>query len=112
MAHRGPAPVSAGRIIRPSAAPPQAPATEPVARSWRRRRAGEGSPPARRRLIALVRAGVAAQLLAVVCGFVGADYSDWGNAMAFASVFVTPVIIVFVLLQRRIVSGLTAGALK
>ena len=45
-------------------------------------------------------------------GFVGADYSDWGNAMAFASVFVTPVIVVFMLLQRRIVSGLTAGALK
>jgi multiple sugar transport system permease protein len=45
-------------------------------------------------------------------GFVGADYSDWSNAMAFASVFVTPVIVVFVLLQRRIVSGLTAGALK
>ena len=45
-------------------------------------------------------------------GFVGADYSDWGNAIAFASVFVTPVIAVFMLLQRRIVSGLTAGALK
>jgi multiple sugar transport system permease protein len=45
-------------------------------------------------------------------GFVGADYSDWSNAMAFASVIVTPVIIVFMLLQRRIVSGLTAGALK
>lgn len=45
-------------------------------------------------------------------GFVGADYSDWPNAMAFASVFVTPVILAFMLLQRRIVSGLTAGALK
>ena len=45
-------------------------------------------------------------------GFVGADYADWGNAMAFASVFVTPVLVVFMLLQRRIVSGLTAGALK
>jgi multiple sugar transport system permease protein len=45
-------------------------------------------------------------------GFVGADYSDWTNAMAFASVFVTPVIVIFMLLQRRIVSGLTAGALK
>jgi multiple sugar transport system permease protein len=32
--------------------------------------------------------------------------------MAFASVFVTPVIVIFMLLQRRIVSGLTAGALK
>jgi multiple sugar transport system permease protein len=45
-------------------------------------------------------------------GFVGADYSDWSNAMAFASIFVTPVLVIFVLLQRRIVSGLTAGALK
>lgn len=45
-------------------------------------------------------------------GFVGADYSDWGNAMAFASVIVTPVILIFVVLQRRIISGLTAGALK
>jgi multiple sugar transport system permease protein len=45
-------------------------------------------------------------------GFVGADYSDWSNAMAFASVVVTPVIIGFLLLQRRIVSGLIAGALQ
>lgn len=45
-------------------------------------------------------------------GFVGADYSDWGNAMAFASVIVTPVVLIFVVLQRRIISGLTAGALK
>ncbi|WP_342363672.1 carbohydrate ABC transporter permease [Terrarubrum flagellatum] len=45
-------------------------------------------------------------------GFVGADYSDWGNAMAFASVIVTPVVLIFVALQRRIISGLTAGALK
>lgn len=44
--------------------------------------------------------------------FVGADYSDWTNAMAFASVFVTPVIVIFVFLQRRIVSGLTAGAIR
>lgn len=45
-------------------------------------------------------------------GFVGADYSDWGNAMAFASVMVLPVLIIFVALQKRIVSGLTSGALK
>jgi multiple sugar transport system permease protein len=45
-------------------------------------------------------------------GFVGADYADWTNAMAFASVFVLPVVVIFVLLQRRIISGLTAGALK
>lgn len=44
--------------------------------------------------------------------FIGAEYSDWNNIMAFASVFVTPVILIFLLMQRRIVSGLTAGALK
>jgi multiple sugar transport system permease protein len=44
--------------------------------------------------------------------FIGAEYSDWNNIMAFASVFVTPVIVIFLLMQRRIVSGLTAGALK
>jgi multiple sugar transport system permease protein len=44
--------------------------------------------------------------------FVGADYSDWGNALAFATVFVAPVIVIFMIFQRRIVSGLTAGALK
>ena len=45
-------------------------------------------------------------------GFVGAEYADWNNVMAFASVFVTPVILLFALLQRRIVSGLTAGSVK
>jgi multiple sugar transport system permease protein len=32
--------------------------------------------------------------------------------MAFATVFVAPILLMFVLLQRHIVSGLTAGALK
>ncbi|MCF3934859.1 carbohydrate ABC transporter permease [Acuticoccus sp. M5D2P5] len=44
--------------------------------------------------------------------FVGAEYADWHRVMAFASVFVTPVLLIFLLLQRRIVSGLTSGALK
>jgi len=32
--------------------------------------------------------------------------------MAFASLFVAPVLLLFVLMQNRIVSGITAGALK
>ena len=44
--------------------------------------------------------------------FVGADYADWSDALAFATVFVAPVIVLYMFLQRRIVSGLTAGALK
>ena len=32
--------------------------------------------------------------------------------MAFSSIFVLPILVLFLLLQRRIVAGLTAGALK
>ena len=44
--------------------------------------------------------------------FVGAEYADWSNIMAFASVLVTPVLVIFLILQRQIVRGLTAGAIK
>lgn len=45
-------------------------------------------------------------------GWIGAEYSDWNNVMAFATVFTAPVIVLFLLLQRQIVAGLTDGALK
>jgi multiple sugar transport system permease protein len=32
--------------------------------------------------------------------------------MAYSAIYVTPILALFVLLQRRIVSGLTSGALK
>jgi len=44
--------------------------------------------------------------------FLGANSNDWVGLMTYASIYVTPILIVFVLLQRHIVSGLTAGALK
>lgn len=47
-----------------------------------------------------------------IYSFVGAEYADWHRVMAFSSVFVLPILVVFLLLQRQIVSGLTAGALK
>lgn len=37
---------------------------------------------------------------------------NWNSIMAFAACFVTPVLALFVLAQRRIVTGLTQGALK
>lgn len=37
---------------------------------------------------------------------------DWGATMAASSFFTVPVVIVFLVLQRRAVSGLTAGAVK
>jgi multiple sugar transport system permease protein len=47
-----------------------------------------------------------------IYSFVGAEYADWNNVMAFSSTFVIPILILFLVLQRKIVSGLTAGALK
>jgi multiple sugar transport system permease protein len=47
-----------------------------------------------------------------IYSFVGAEYADWNRVMAFSSVFVVPVLALFLLLQKQIVAGLTAGALK
>ncbi|MBI3514015.1 MAG: carbohydrate ABC transporter permease, partial [Proteobacteria bacterium] len=47
-----------------------------------------------------------------IYSFVGAEYADWHRVMAFSSVFVLPILVVFVALQSKIVAGLTAGALK
>jgi multiple sugar transport system permease protein len=47
-----------------------------------------------------------------IYGFIGAEMADWHRVMAFATIFVAPILVMFVLLQRQIVSGLTAGALK
>ena len=45
-------------------------------------------------------------------GFLGPNSQDWISIMAYSAIYVTPILAVFVLLQRRIVSGLTSGALK
>jgi multiple sugar transport system permease protein len=45
-------------------------------------------------------------------GFLGPNSSDWNSIMAYSAVYVTPILVAFVILQRRIVSGLTSGALK
>ncbi|MCF1432749.1 ABC transporter permease subunit [Agrobacterium vitis] len=44
--------------------------------------------------------------------FMGPNTNEWNGIMAYASIYVTPILAIFVLLQRRIVSGLTSGALK
>ncbi|MCD7059849.1 carbohydrate ABC transporter permease [Pelagibacterium xiamenense] len=44
--------------------------------------------------------------------FMGPNTNEWNNIMAYASIYVTPILAAFVLLQRRIVAGLTSGALK
>jgi multiple sugar transport system permease protein len=44
--------------------------------------------------------------------FMGPNTNEWNGIMAYATMYVTPILAIFVLLQRRIVSGLTSGALK
>lgn len=45
-------------------------------------------------------------------GFLGPNSTDWNSIMAYSAIYVTPILAMFVLLQRHIVAGLTAGALK
>ena len=45
-------------------------------------------------------------------GFLGPNSTDWNGIMAYAAIYVTPILAFFVILQRRIVAGLTSGALK
>ncbi|OEU86303.1 sugar ABC transporter permease [Streptomyces abyssalis] len=45
-------------------------------------------------------------------GFQTAFGDDWGATMAAASLFALPILLLFLYLQRKAVSGLTAGAVK
>ncbi len=44
--------------------------------------------------------------------FLQPNVVNWNAIMAYAATYVTPLIAIFVILQRQIVTGLTAGALK
>lgn len=44
--------------------------------------------------------------------YIGKQSIDWGHLMAGASISALPILLLFVVFQRRIIEGLTAGALK
>lgn len=44
--------------------------------------------------------------------FIGAQSIEWNNVMAFATLAALPLIIIFIVLQKQIVQGLSAGAFK
>lgn len=44
--------------------------------------------------------------------FVGQRATDWGGIMAASTLMTVPVLVFFLLVQRRMVSGLVAGAVK
>jgi multiple sugar transport system permease protein len=47
-----------------------------------------------------------------LANYVGVSKTDWAGIMTYSSIMVTPILLTFMLLQRRLVRGLTAGALK
>jgi multiple sugar transport system permease protein len=47
-----------------------------------------------------------------IYNFLGFQSTSWNNIMAFGTVSVIPVVLIFVFIQRFIVSGLTNGAVK
>lgn len=64
-------------------------------------------------MFSLVLSGAKTVTLPIaIYGFVSYASVDWGGLMAAAVVITTPIILLSLLLQRYIVSGLTAGAIK
>ena len=51
-------------------------------------------------------------LTVAIDGYVGEYSTDWGHLFAGGLVATVPVIILFAVIERRVVSGLTAGAVK
>lgn len=47
-----------------------------------------------------------------ISGFISARTLDWGPMAAASSLAIIPIVVVTVLVQRRLISGLSAGALK
>ena len=45
-------------------------------------------------------------------GEIGTEQSDWNIIMAFAALFVTPILVLFVSMQRLVVKGLMSGSIK
>ena len=51
-------------------------------------------------------------ITAGIFNFMGQYGTKWSYLMAFAVVTIVPVVLIFVFMQRYIISGLTSGAVK
>jgi multiple sugar transport system permease protein len=45
-------------------------------------------------------------------GFLGSEVLEWGELLAFNTLMIIPILIIFTILQRSFIQGLTAGAVK
>jgi ABC-type glycerol-3-phosphate transport system permease component len=70
-------------------------------------------PPGTRFLFALLMTAIRSQTTPVVIANFQTQFGlDWGSMTALAAVYSIPVIILTLLLQRKIVAGMTLGAVK
>jgi N,N'-diacetylchitobiose transport system permease protein len=60
----------------------------------------------------MVRAEDKETLPVWLSGFQSAFGTDWGGAMAASALFTVPVLVFFLIVQRKMVTGVTAGAVK
>jgi N,N'-diacetylchitobiose transport system permease protein len=60
----------------------------------------------------MVRAEDKETLPVWLSGFQSAFGTDWGGAMAASALFTVPVVVFFLIVQRKMVTGVTAGAVK
>ncbi|MGB4723422.1 MAG: hypothetical protein WBH84_07400, partial [Defluviitoga tunisiensis] len=44
--------------------------------------------------------------------YLSAQIQDWSKVMAFSTLAIIPIVILFIFLQKYIVQGMTAGAIK
>ena len=64
-------------------------------------------------MFALVLASTSTRTLPMaIFQFVAYSYTDWGGIMAAATVITLPIIVISLCLQRYVVAGMTAGAVK
>jgi multiple sugar transport system permease protein len=64
-------------------------------------------------LFALVLTGARTKTLPIaVYGFMSSDHMDWGGLSAAATLITAPVLVFVFFVQRYLIRGLAAGALK
>ena len=60
----------------------------------------------------ILGAGTNRTLSVGLYSLVGGEFAQWGPAMAATTLAIIPTLVLFLLIQHRIASGLTAGAVK
>ena len=63
-------------------------------------------------IFSFIAEGSKRPITAGIYNYIGKYGTQWNNIMAFATVIMIPVLLIFIFLQKYIIGGLTAGAVK